>query len=280
MRKYQFFLLLFLFTGFFTVCGLFLPKFLMDRQQNSLFAKTETMILPTITGSTCETFRKFPAEKLLQVAAGYGEGYLTECWLAYTPKEGQMTTEKLIQVAHQQIDLLCELEILPDLFSSEYYTYEGVQYKIPWQIDQTEGRSTELTDSDYSGWVVSGGNNDLSITVYINSVSGQILGLNASWNSTDSASIPRPKMHILEQYLKYLELEQEPVSYYEDSFLAECIFEDYGYALDVILESRDISLNETQKENSPEDTSHSWNNLHILCSSRPASSVQTDILKP
>ena len=242
MKKYiSLFPVLFL-TVLFAAGGLLLPGFLMDRQQHSLSEKTETMLLPVVSdlpGS--RGFRKFSTEKLLQVASSYSfENSGMDYWLTYTPEEWQLTTEELLQVAHQQIDRLCELEILPKQFSSENYTYEGVEHGIPWPVDKKETKDSDIRNSDCSGWVVSGGNSDLSVTACVNSVSGRILYLYASWNYTGSASRPGSKTDILKQYLKYLELDQEPVSLEETPECASCIFDRYDhYILDVIMISEE-----------------------------------------
>lgn len=263
MKKYFSLLPLLLLAALFSVCGLFLPKLLMNRQQNSLLTKTETMLLPTMTdipGS--RTFQKFQPEKLLQIASSYGNHSMDYWWITYTPEEGQLTTEELIQVAHQQIDHLCELGILPELFSRENYTYEGVEHGIPWTEKEGEyspGDSCE-PDSDFSGWVVSGGNSHLSITVHVNSSSGQILKLSASWNSADSSSCSESGTDILKQYLKYLELETEPVSYYQEGDYAICLFENYHYALIETLDPADISEENAYEQ---EDEAHIWYHLSL-----------------
>lgn len=236
MKKYTAcFLLLFL-TILFAVGGFLLPGFFLDRQQDSLFGKTETMTLPVVSElPDSNGFRKFSTEKLLQVASSYSfEIYGMDYWLTYTPEKGQLTTEELLQVAHQQIDKLCELHILPDLFSSENYTYEGVEHGIPWALDEKEASDSSYLNSDYSGWIVSGGNSDLSVTACVNSVSGQILYLNAFWKTEDSSSLMQPT-DILHQYLKYLELDQEPVSIQEEEERTVCIFENYDYILNVLM---------------------------------------------
>lgn len=235
MKKYFSLFALFLAAILFTAGGLFLPKFLLDRQQNSLFDKTETTILPTMTDTSSDRiFRKFTPEKLLQVAACY-KNYNMDYWLTYTPREGQMTTEEILQVSHRQIKQLCELNILPEQFSDENYTYEGVEHGIPWSPEDMDRDSTSAPDSDYSGWIILGGNNRLSITVYVNSVSGQILGLNASWYSADTS--PSSELQILKQFLLYLELDQESVNYTQTPGFASCTFNKYAYSLNVYLEN-------------------------------------------
>ena len=252
MKKYLSFLLLLLFAALFAICGLFFPKLLMDRQQKLLFSKTETMVLPTITDSSGNgTFEKFPTEKLLKIAASYGSTQMNY-WQIYPPSSQQLTTEELLKVAHRQIDRLCELEILPEQFSNENYTYEGVEHRIPYQENEETPDSFSQKNSDYSGWIVSGGNNNLTITVYVNSNTGQIFGLEASWHSTDEATRPRSPLQISKQYLKYLELDKEPITFIHDSEYAEGQFEAYNYMLRTSLETLDnliVMKEEHEKEN-------------------------------
>lgn len=282
MKKYVTFFLLLSFTAFFIVGGFLLPGFLLERQQDSLFDKTETMILPTVSDlPSGKGFRKFSTEKLLQVASSYSfEIYGMDYWLTYTPEEGQLTTEELLQVAHQQINRLCELGILPDLFSSENYTYEGVEHGIPWSPDKKSTDGADLLNSDYSGWVVSGGNSGLTVTAYVNSVSGRILYLNASWNSRDLTA-PSSAADISHQYLNYLELDQEPVSIQETEDTAICIFENYNdYILNVLLHSNaDLIVEESDPET--EDTFPVYYSLSIsILNEKPESGTESDILSP
>ncbi|MGN0292713.1 MAG: hypothetical protein ACI4D3_01775 [Lachnospiraceae bacterium] len=268
MKKYIFLFPVLFFTVFFAVGGLLLPGFLMDRQQRSLSEKTETMILPVISDfPDSRGFRKFSTEKLLQVASSYSfESSGMDYWLTYMPEEGQLTTAELLQVAHQQIDRFCELEILPEQFSSENYTYEGLEHGIPWSADKEETDGSDIQNSDYSGWVVSGGNSGLSVTACVNSVSGQILYLNASWNYTDSSSRPKAKSDILKRYLKYLELDQEPVSLQEGEEYTACVFDRYdNYILNIMLfSSTSLIPEEDDPEHEAEISGHCSLSISIL----------------
>lgn len=237
MKKYFSLFALLLAAILFTAGGLFLPKFLLDKQQDSLFRKTETTILPTMTDtSTDRTFQKFTPEKLLQVASCY-QNYNMDYWLTYTPREGQMTTEEVLQISHEQIEQLCGLNVLPEQFSDENYTYEGVEHGIPCSPEDVENMmsNTISPDYDYSGWIILSGNNYLSITAYINSVSGQVLGLSASWYSPDN--LPVSELLVLKQFLQYLGLDQEPAVCTREPGYASCTFDNYAYSLNVSLEN-------------------------------------------
>ncbi|MDD7390589.1 MAG: hypothetical protein PUG60_13240 [Lachnospiraceae bacterium] len=289
MKKYTACFLLLFFTGLFAVGGFLLPGFFLDRQQDALFSKTETLTLPVVSElPDSKGFRKFSAEKLLQVASSYSfEIYDLDYWLTYTPEKGQLTTEELLQVTHQQIDQLCELHILPDLFSSENYTYEGVEHGIPWSPDEKKTTDSSLLNSDYSGWIVSGGNSNLSITAYVNSATGQILYLNAFWNTEDRSSLMQPA-DVLYQYLKYLELDQEPVSIQEEAERTICAFDNYDYILnvlmypgtDVIAERETEEEKETEKEKPEEDSPiHCSLSISIL-NAESKTEVENNFLSP
>lgn len=110
MKKYISASLLILFTLALAVCGLFLPSVLMDRQQQSLFDRTETIHLPVATDSETQTTELTP-EEFFTMAISYGMLDTYPFWQSYESTSQQLTTEYLIQTAHQQIKQLCELGI-------------------------------------------------------------------------------------------------------------------------------------------------------------------------
>lgn len=204
MKKYIKGLLIILFILLLALGGLFLPILLMDRQQNALFAKTETIHLPTTEDTASDTFIQFAPEDLLSIAASYGQ---VMSWSAYNSTEEDMTTEFLIQTTQEQINQLCQLGILPEIFLDANYTWINIERGTTWIPSESYSVSSSVTEQDYNGWIAICGNGDLSIRVHINSSSGQIFSLNASWyRSEDSKTVPHTQSYIFEQYLNYLEL--------------------------------------------------------------------------
>lgn len=198
MKKYISASLLILFTLALAVCGLFLPSVLMDRQQQSLFDRTETIHLPVTTDSETQTTELTP-EEFFTMAISYGMLDTYPFWQSYESTSQQLTTEYLIQTAHQQIKQLCELGILPDIFADTNYTWENVEYGTTWSYDlydymfcnigycslEIEEFFDETSEGTFSGWIVYAGNNNLNINVVINAASGKIIKLTAAWYDGD-----------------------------------------------------------------------------------------------
>lgn len=251
MKKYVTGFIIIFFTLLLILSGLFLPGFLMDRQQHSLFAKTETIHLPTAEAAENKAFIQFAPEQLFPIAVSYGE---VLNWNVYNSSDGDLTTEYLIQITNEQISQLCQLGILPELFSNTTYTWERIERGTTWPSNESDFSSSHLeseakahskgsrsisssgSSQDYNGWVFYCGNSDLTIHVHINASSGQILSLSAVWSETDAkSSTPNSPSYILEQYLDYLELKNVPHTPIEKD-CNSCIFDDYGTELVVQLE--------------------------------------------
>ena len=198
MKKYITASLLILFTLALAVCGLFLPSVLMNRQQQSLFARTETIHLPVAADSEAQTTELTP-EEFFTMAISYGILDTYPFWQSYESTSQQLTTEYLIQAAHQQIKQLYELGVLPDIFANTNYTWENVEYGTTWSYDlydymfcnigycnlEIEEFFDETSEGTFSGWIVYAGNNDLNINVVINAASGKIIKLTAAWYDGD-----------------------------------------------------------------------------------------------
>lgn len=198
MKKYISASLLILFTLALAVCGLFLPSVLMDRQQQSLFDRTETIHLPVAADSEAQTTELTP-EEFFTMAISYGMLDTYPFWQSYESTNQQLTTEYLIQAAHQQIKQLCELGVLPDIFANTNYTWENVEYGTTWSYDlydyifcnigycnlEIEEFFDETSEGTFSGWIVYAGNNNLNINVVINAASGKIIKLTAAWYDGD-----------------------------------------------------------------------------------------------
>lgn len=246
MKRYVTGFFIILFTLLLALGGLFLPGFLMDQQQHSLFAKTETIHLPTAEAAENKTFIQFSPEQLFPIAISYGE---VVNWNAYDSSNGDLTTEYLIQTTNEQISQLCQLGILPEIFLNATYTWERIERGTTWFPNESEYSSSILsseteeiseepehtsnaiTRQNYNGWVFYCGNSDLTIHVHINASSGQILNLSATWpNKDDNSTTPNSSSYILKQYLDYLELSDVPHTAIENDSTS-CRFDDYRAAL-------------------------------------------------
>lgn len=233
-----------LFTLLLATGGLFLPVFLINKQQEALFAKTETIHLPTAEDTNHTAFIQFTPDQLLPIAVCYGDRIN---WNVYDAVNEDLTTEYLIQTTHEQIDQLCQLGILPEIFSGANYTWENIERGTAWTDEITEFFPVSpIAKQDFSGWIAYCRNSNVTINVRINASSGQILYLFASWTKEEGTqSSPNSTSEILAQYLDYLGLSDVSCGIWNtDDNHYYCSFEkDYPVLLAVWQNHRDFEEN-------------------------------------
>lgn len=293
MKKYFLASFLILFTFALLIGGLFLPTALMNKQQQAFFSRTETITLPTETESTSSTNEVTPDE-FFNIALSYSLLESEPFWRSYDPSSQPLTTEYLIQTAHEQIKQLCEQDILPELFTKTNYTWENVEYGTTWSselqdflssyektsaqsdLNTTENAedeamlsSSELDGKNFSGWLVYAGNNNLKVNMIINSATGKILKLSASWFD-EQANLPSPEQ-IQKNYQKYLNAEQfskehtasKTLSDYASQFHVElCHYQDISMFEIALLGKLEI-LQQIENDDTAQ-TSASEGNYHTL----------------
>lgn len=243
MLKYTRGFFIILFTLLLALGGLFLPVFLMNKQQESLFAKTEAIHLPTAENTDHKDFIRFAPDQLLPIAFSYGEG---GHWNVYDSVNEDLTTEYLIQTTHEQIDQLCQLGILPEIFSGANYTWENIERGNAWTEEIVElFPSVALEEQDFSGWIAYCRNSNLFINVRINASSGQILNLSASWTEeSKTRNTPQNAPEILAGYLNYLELNDLPHSIVgETDTCCSCRFEN-DYPVWLIVQQNNYAVDD------------------------------------
>ena len=235
MKRYLTASLLVLFTLALAAAGFLLPDYLTQRQQDALIGRVQTFRLSAADSDSTvltESDASIPPETLFSI----GESYLlTDNWRFYEPIEGQLYMEEALTAAKTEIAKLVQLHVLPDIMKN-------------WNTRKTsaehggitkDGGDRTLVRPEYGCWIIYYGDadSDIQMELYVNSISGQILKLYASW-PTDASDFDLNPPVILQNYLEYLGLQDTDYTVYTSKDTTSLQILDYGGAAMSIFTSR------------------------------------------
>lgn len=221
MKKYWLSILLICGTIIFAAGGLFLPAWLMDRQQEKLLAGTGSIALPAAAEEAEENTdnRKEPMRELaedkeealagklsVEALVEAAQSYLSDgSWFLYEPVEGQISLEEALIIAKAAMENFCEKEILPEEFHSLSTVGGSAILGTKWEQDQI----TKNITPEKGCWIIQYIGETIHAEIYMNAANGKILRFRASGYFNREEGFGDIVM-IMRQYLEYLGFEEEP----------------------------------------------------------------------
>ncbi|MDO5409477.1 MAG: hypothetical protein Q4F21_03375 [Lachnospiraceae bacterium] len=218
IRNTVFMIALISFTLMFAAAGLWVPDYFMNQQQKNLTQGIKTVMLPTAKKRS-----EVSTKKLMNAAAVYGLYRHSNDFIPCEPTKNQIGIGEIISIAHDQLNQLCQLNILPDLFSEGKFISETIQFgtfvdseDVEFYHEKSFSGDTEylkqFQNSERTCWYIQIVSEKTAEKKYFYSnfflhpVTGQILRIEAFWNHSDSQSKNLTKQQLFKQYMRYLDI--------------------------------------------------------------------------